>query len=436
MIQNRKLTVLQDSVKKLIRRNDYKHVANILKKIHSADIAFVLQSLMDNERNRLINVLCDTDMSLTSKTISELDVDQGVRTLSAMPYEKRAQVLQMMESDDAAELVSAMPEEDSQKILELMSAEESSSVRDLLQYEEETAGRIMNTNVLTLQEELTVGEGIKIIQERKDSAVFFYTYVVDPQNHMVGVLSLKHFLLHLPTTQIKKIMRTNVISVNTETDQEEVARQVAKYNLLAIPVIDEKNIIVGVITVDDIIDVIKDEATEDIFYLAGVDADDHTYSTSLSSIRKRIPWLSIYLGIGLVTAWVVSPFQGTLGKYVILAFFFPVVGGMAGNAGNQSMTVAVRGLAVGELLPENKRKYLWKEFKVGLVNGAFMGILAGLVSGLFGYFWGENIAIGFVMALAIWLNITLASVWGTIIPLILSGLRLTRPLLRVFLYPL
>jgi len=424
MTHSRKLNVLLESVKKLIRRKDFKHVANILRKIHSADIAYVLHSLMDVERTRLVDMLCEMDLELAAESVSEMGVLKGVQTLSSLSLVKRVKILQEMDSDDAAELLAAMPEEDSRQILDLMSSAESSSVRDLLKYEEETAGRIMNTDFLTLREEQTVGEAIQVIQSRQDTSVFFYIYVVDPQDRLVGVMSLKHFLLHAPGLPLKKFMRTNVISVNTETDQEEVARQVAKYNLLAIPVVDGANRIVGVVTVDDIIDVIKAEATEDIFYLAGVDADDHTYSPAFSSIRKRIPWLGIYLGIGLVTAWVVSAFQGTIGAYVILAFFFPVVGGMAGNAGNQAMTVTVRGLAIGELTSDSIRKYIWKELRVGLFNGVILGVLAGLVSGSLGYVWEKNYYIGLVMAIAICVNITLAAIWGTVIPLLLKWFKI------------
>jgi magnesium transporter len=424
MIQSRKLTVLLDSVKKLIRRNDYKHVANILRKIHAADIAQVLRNLLDAERIRLVRVLCDTDMSLAADSISELGVELGGKVLSLLPDSLATKILQEMETDDAAELIASLPEEQGQKILELMSFKESASVRDLLHYEEETAGRIMNKDVLSLNENVTVSEAIRAIQERQESAAYFYIYVVDDRAHLVGVVSLKQLLLRPPQTCLHQIMRTNVISVQTETDQEEVARQVANYNLLSMPVVDGENKLVGMITVDDIIDVIKEEATEDIFYLAGVEADDHTYSTPGLSIKKRIPWLAAYLFIGLFTAWVISLFRGTLDRYVILALFMPMVGGMGGSAGNQTMTVTVRGLAVGELTPENRSKFVWKEIRVGMINGFFLGIIAGVISASLEYLWSGKYSIGPIMFVAMWINISLANLWGSLIPQAFKWLKI------------
>jgi len=424
MGHGRKLTVLVDSVKKLIRRDDYKHVARILKKVHAADIAHVLANLRNTERVRLIQVLSEVDLPVAAATISELGLDLGVELLHIIPDHLLGPILQEMEPDDAALFVSSLEPEKAQKVLSQMRTEDSESVRDLLQYEAKTAGRIMNSEVFALDQDLTVAESIQTIQLRRDAAVHFYLYVIDGEGHLAGVLSLKQLLLNRPETPLRKVMRTNVISVYAETDQEEVARQVAKYNLLAIPVVDAESRLIGIITVDDVIDVIKDEATEDIFYLAGVEADDHTYSPVWSSIRKRIPWLTAYLFIGVLTAWVISLFRGTLDQFVILALFMPMVGGMGGNSGTQTMTVAVRGIGVGELTPENRRSFIWKELRGGICNGLVLGLLAGLLAGALQFAWHGEYFIGPIMFVAMWLNISLAALWGSLIPICFRALKI------------
>jgi len=424
MTQTRKMTVLLDSVKKLIRRDDYKHVANILRKVHAADIAYVLAHLMEAERLRLVQVLADTDLSLAAESISELHTKPGGQLLAILPVELAARILQQMDSDDAALFIADLPEDKSREILALMAAEESSSVRGLLSYEAETAGRIMNADVFCLNQQVTVGEAIQKLRERREAVSCFYIYVVDDDGRLLGVLSLKQLLFHPPEVALHQIMRTNVISVHTETDQEEVSRQVANYNLLAIPVVDDENRLAGIVTVDDVIDVIREEATEDIFYMAGVETDDHAYTSARLSIRKRIPWLAIYLGIGLFTAWVISLFRGALDQYVILALFMPMIGGMGGNAGTQTMTVAVRGMAMGELDVQTRSKFILKELRVGVVNGLVLGIIAGLIASGLEFVWTGHYKIGIIMFLAMWLNISLAAVWGSLIPQIFKWMKI------------
>src|SRR5215208_639279 len=291
-----------------------------------------------------------------------------------------------------------------------MRPKESAVVENLLEYEEQTAGRIMNLHVFALSEDMTVGEAIAEIQGNRDVEMVFYLYVVDERRHLVGVVSLRRLLLVPPTTPLKRIMTTDLISVRVETDQEEVARQVASYNLLAVPVVDEENKLVGVITVDDVIDVIKDEATEDLYRMAGVSGDERVTTPPLESLRKRLPWLGVNLVTAFVAASVVALFEGTISKVTALAVFMPIVAGMGGNAATQTLTVIVRGLALGELSWGNAKKTLLKEAIIGLGSGLTLGLAAAGVA----WITKADPMLGLLLAMAMVCNMLVATVAGTL----------------------
>jgi magnesium transporter len=274
----------------------------------------------------------------------------------------------------------------------------------------------MNPNVFALSEDITVGEAITEIQSSRDVEMVFYLYVVDERRHLVGVVSLRRLLLVSPETPLKRIMTADLISARADMDQEEVARQVAAYNLLAIPVVDAENKLVGIITVDDVIDVIKDEATEDIYRLAGVAGDERAFTPAKESFRKRLPWLGINLLTAFLAAAVVGLFEGTIDLFPVLAVFMPIVAGMGGNAGTQTLTVVVRGIALGELTWSNSRKALLKEVVVGLGNGIVLGAAAALIVWLV----RGNPTLGLVLGMAMIINMFVAAAAGMLVPL---GLR-------------
>ncbi|MGH8639220.1 MAG: magnesium transporter, partial [Burkholderiales bacterium] len=260
---------------------------------------------------------------------------------------------------------------------------------------------------------------ITAVQGSRDVEMVFYLYVIDGRRHLVGVVSLRRLLLVPPSTPLKRIMTTDLISARVDMDQEEVARQVASYNLLAIPVVDEENKLVGVITVDDVIDVIKDEATEDVYRLAGVTGDDRVFTRPSDSLRKRLPWLQVNLVTAFIAASVVALFEGTIRVASALAVFMPVVAGMGGNAATQTLTVIVRGIALGELTWANTRKALWKEAAVGIGNGVGCGVVAALVV----WVWKGNPWLGGIIGAAMIINMFVAAIAGTLIPLTLRALK-------------
>src|SRR6478752_7554902 len=375
MATQRRIDLVLDSVKRLLRIGASANLLNLLQKQHPADLAQIFSELPDKDREAAFSLLAERNGRLAMEAISELGPEAGAALLATRSADEIARLAQEIPSDDAAALIDYLPEELSAAVLDLMRPKESGVVENLLEYDEQTAGRIMNPHVFALNEDMTVGEAIAEIQGNRDVEMVFYLYVVDDRRHLVGVVSLRRLLLVSPETPLKRIMTADLISARVDMDQEEVARQVAAYNLLAIPVVDEENKLVGIITVDDVIDVIKDEATEDVYRLAGVAGDDRVFSTAAESLRKRVPWLEVNLVTAFLAASVVALFEGRIKDVPALAVFMPVVAGMGGNAATQTLTVIVRGIALGELTWANSRKALLKETLVGVGNGVTCGLV-------------------------------------------------------------
>jgi magnesium transporter len=417
----RKLDVVLDSVKRLMRMGATANLVNLLQKQHPADLAQLFSDLSEKDRQAGFTLLAERNSKLAMEALSELGPEAGAALLAERSAEEIVKLTQELPSDDAAAVIDYLPEELSNAVLELLQKRPAGdAVGDLLEYAEQTAGRIMNPKVFALAEDMTAGEAITALQGSRDVEVVFYLYVIDVRRHLVGVVSLRRLLLVSPETPLKRIMTTDIISVRVDMDQEEVARQVASYNLLAIPVVDEENKLVGVITVDDVIDVIKDEATEDVYRLAGVAGDDRVFATAWESLRKRVPWLEVNLVTAFIAASVVALFEGTISQVTALAVFMPVVAGMGGNAATQTLTVIVRGIALGELTWANSRKALIKEAMVGLGNGFACGLVAAIVVWL----WKGDPWLGAILLGAMVINMFVAATAGTLIPLLLRALKI------------
>ena len=410
--------IVAGSLRKLLRRQAYSHVARLLGKLRPGDVSSIMMEFNERDQSSLFSVLMKHNRHQAAETLRELDLEVGLELLKRFSTQDITRLLQELKTDDVVELISALPEELAQEVLRRMKVEESAEIEELLQYEEETAGRIMTPDVFALREDLSVSEAVHTIQTTEKLEMVFYLYVVDDRNHLVGVVSLRQVLMTPPVTSLKEIMSTDVISVTTGTDQEEVARQVALYDLLAIPVVDHENKLMGVVTVDDVIDVIKEEATEDILYLAGV-TDDHIHTSPRASIGKRLPWLVMNLATALAAATVVAFYEPTIARFAYLAVFLPVVAGMGGNCGTQTLTVTVRGLALGEISWGKSRATILKETLVGTANGLATGILAGVVA----YLWKGNFVLGLVLGTAMIINMFVAGTMGTLIPLLLKKMN-------------
>ena len=419
MAPQRRSDVVLDSVKRLLRIGATANLLNLLQKQHPADLGQIFGELLESERQAAFTVLVERQPKLAMESASELGPERGAALLAGRSAEDIAKLVQEIASDDAAALVDHLPEELSSEVLELMRRRESGQVESLLDYAERTAGRIMNPNVFALSEDLTVAEAVSALQSAINVEMVFYLYVVDARRHLVGVTSLRRLLLVSPETPLKRIMTPDVFSVRVDTDQEEAARLVASYNLLAIPVVDEENKLAGVITVDDVIDVLKDEATEDLYRLAGVSGDERVETPAFEALRKRLPWLGVNLVTAFLAASVVAAFEGTIQQVTALAVFMPIVAGMGGNAATQTLTVIVRGLALGELSWANARKALIKETSVGFGNGVALGVVAALVA----WVTKGNPVLGLILGMAMICNLLVAATAGTLVPLGLKALK-------------
>jgi magnesium transporter len=420
MPPQRKIELILESVRRLLRMGATPNLVNLLQKQHPADLAQIFAELPEKERHAAFNTLVEKNGKLAMEALSELGPEKGATLLALRSAEEIARLTQEIASDDAAALIDHLPKELSTVVLELIRPRPGGGVSELLEYEERTAGRLMNPNVFALSEDLTAGESITALQNARDVEMVFYLYVVDERRHLVGVVSLRRLLLVPPDTPLKRIMTTDVYSARVDTDQEEVARMVASYNLLAVPVVDTENKLTGVITVDDVIDVIKDEATEDVFRLAGVSKEDGVLTPPQESLRRRLPWLGVNLVTAFAAASVVGLFDDTIKQVVALAVLMPVVAGMGGNAATQTLAVIVRGLALGELTWSNARQALFKESLVGLGNGLALGLVAAIGA----WAWKGSPVLGGVLAMAMIINMFIAATAGTLIPLGLRALKI------------
>jgi magnesium transporter len=392
-----------------------------LEKLHYADIATLVEHLTPQEQMVMLQLMIDRklEMSKFAEIISEIRPEIAVELLSKLEISQIVPILEELSSDDAASLISLFPEELRDEILKKMDKEESEGIQEQLAYPEESAGRIMSADFLALSESTSIGDAITAIQlAAQDVDVPFYLYVIDEEQRLKGVVSLKQLIMVRAKLTLKDIMNPDVYKVDTFLDQEEVAAIVANYNLLAIPVVDELDKLVGVVTVDDVIDIIQDEATEDIYKLAGV----QDYSVDLStgkSLKKRMPWLFMSLFTTSLSAIVVNIFKGTIEEFIVLAVLMHIVPAIGGVVGNQTVAIMVREIVLGTLELKRSRKILLKELLVSIGSGLGIGVVSSVVTGLL----FKNWMIGIIFGSALLFNLFMATLIGTIIPLILKRLK-------------
>lgn len=355
-----------------------------------------------------------------AKILKNSTVEEIQSLLSSLDESQKSLLMNRLEPDEVADVIRKMGEETSQKILNLLTPERKAQIAKLLSYTQGTAGAIMNPSFFTLSQNISINEAIEILRAKKQVEVVFYLYVVDDNNHLVGIISLRQLILSKGDIRIGDIMNKNVIAVDIRQSQEEVARLISRNNFLAVPVVDEEKHLVGIITVDDVIDVIQEEANQDLYKMLGVEKDERVSTPIKSSIQKRAPWLLINLGTAILAAQVVSLFEGTIQKVVLLATFMPVVAGMGGNAGNQTLAIMIRAIALGEVALKKARKVLIKEISVGVVNG----VLTGLAIAIVAYYWKGNPILGLVLMIAMIGNLFVSSIVGVLVPLCFRALKI------------
>ncbi len=409
-MHEQKMKVLHDSVRKLLHRSATSNLKNALSKIHPADIAHLFRFFEFHEQITLLD--CVPELDRVADIMAELEADSvpGIAVLLDRDY--LVKIVRTMANDDSAEFIRCLPDDLADEILAQLQDDIDDGTEELLGYDEDTAGGIMSTDVFYLGQKLTVKEAIEKLQDAEDYEMVFYVYVTDEHNHLVGVLSLRQLLTVPPSTQLGSIMSTNVMRVRTDMDQEEVAEIVAKYNILAIPVVDDQGKLLGLITVDDVIDVMRDEATEDILRMAGTTEEEMLLGyKSLQIAKLRLPWLLTTLIGGVVTGTLMWYFKATLQEAIMLISFIPVITGMGGNVGSQTSTILVRGFATGRIDFSMLRRVFLKELRVGLI----MGLVCGFTIAAVATIWHQNVYFGVVVGVAMVTAITLAACMGVLV---------------------
>jgi len=411
--------ILVESIKRLLRRDATSHLLKIVKKTHAADLAVVFDSLSIHNQRRLFKLI--KDVGLKGEIFSNLDEDIFLGLVDGINLDDIVEILDLMPRDDVADLLGRLPVEKSDAILEKMKREGSEEVEGLLHYEDDTAGGIMVPEFIALQEDTTAGEAIQSLQkEHLDVEMPFYLYVVDASGKLMGVSSLRQLVVVPPNTPLKNFMTTDVFAVNTDMDQEEVAKIVARYDILAVPVVDDTNKLVGIITVDDVIDIIREEATEDILKMVGVGEEFVETKSIFNNIKMRMPWLFASCVGGIIASFIIGYFQSSLTKLAYLAAFIPVIMGMGGNIGVQSSTITVRGLATGRLAIGDIWSVVFKQLIVGLMLGLFYGFAVGVVAQL--KYSRELFALS--VGLGVLSSMTLAALAGSLVPMTLAKINI------------
>jgi len=408
---------LVETIDRLYLRDAKGSLQKMISRIHPADMAAILDDLPPAHVVDVFYSIADSAMA--SDVFNQLSPDLRTQVMTESPIEKLAGVLEHLPPDDLADLIGDLPEDQRAELMALLDRESKDEVESLLQYDPNSAGGIMTTDFFSLPHTLTIEEAIESIRNREDVEMVFYLYLTDEGGRLVGVVSLRQLLLTRSGTPLHKVMNRRVMKVTTDADQTTVAMLVDKYRLLAIPVVDEDNVLVGMVTVDDVIDVIEEETTRDMLKMAGTSESETLTHSAFKIAGIRLPWLlAAFIG-GLAATAVIGQYEAILGEVLVLSAFLPVVMGMAGNVGVQSATVAVRGLATGAIDVRDTVPLVLKELRVGLVLGGFYGVILAI----YGYLVHHSLQLGQVVGLTILGNMTGAALLAVLLPMIFQRMK-------------
>lgn len=408
------LSEVVSDIRELIDKNNHGVLINILVDLHPADIARILNELKKDERKYLFNLL-PTEMA--SSVLTDLDTPVVEQLLEDISHTKISTLVDQMDSDDAADLISDLPDDVASRVLDQIPSDVSDEVKELLLYEEDTAGGIMALEYLAVRSDNTVKQTIKVIRQAKqDQNIIHNVWVVNEQNVLVGSVSLTDLVLAKGKEYISSIMNKEIKFAPTDMDQEEIAILFRKYDLVTLPVVNAQNKLVGQITIDDIIDVVDEEASEDLSLFAGANDEEIQEESFIKVSWFRLPWLFVAFGGQLISALIIQRFAGTLSHIIALTFFMPIIMAMGGNGGMQSSIIVIRGLATGEISLKSTWRRFFRELRVSL----FIGFVFGLIMSLLVSFWLQNIIIGLTLGVVLNIVILQASLIGGLIPFVLK----------------
>ena len=387
----------------------------LLSEYHASEIAILFEGLPQEAREHIINIL---PADIASEVISEMDSEiHPEKILGNLAPEKRSEIVEELDYDDATDIISQLPEQQQLEILEGLDEEDASHIRTLLSYDEDTAGGLMNTQVLKVNSSLTKKEALDEIIRLSEEIEEFYTInVVDNYNRLVGIVSLKDIIKSKYTVHIRELVKDDFVFVMADTDQEEVAKLLSQYNLTSIPVVDDHMHLLGRITFDDVIDVLQEENTEDILKISGVSEDEELSGNWKEAVKSRLPWLILNLGTAFLASSVIRHFEPTISRVVILSGYMTMIAGMGGNAATQALAVTVRRISLSDLTDKQAYQTVFKELTVGLINGAVNGFIVFI----FALIYDGNPLLGLVIFLAMTGNLLIAGITGASIPLLLK----------------
>lgn len=390
----------------------------IIDELQPYDVAAIYIGLPEKYRGRFLLFL---KYDLLADLMEELDKEEQLELLNMLGVEKSSKVLDLMDNDDLATLLHELSPEKIDSLLSEMKAEESNAVKDIMKYPPETAGRIMTNRFVWIRNYYTVREAVDKLKSFAQFAESLnYLYVVDEERRLAGVVSYRDLLLAEPEEKINDIMFERVISVTHTTDQEEVATTVQRYDFISVPVVDENNVLLGIITVDDIIDVVMKEANEDIEKLSASGKSIDFETKTLVAAARRLPWLILLLFIGVLSGRIISSFEDTLKQVVALTFFMPMIAGMTGNTGTQSLAVVVRGLITHDIDKKVIVRLIMRELGVGISIGVICAILISVIA----YIWQGSLILGFVVGCSLFFTLIIGTLAGTVIPIVLYKINI------------
>ena len=394
-------------------------VSELIKQ-HPAEVAEIIGALKEEEAVELLHLLFLQQKA--ADALGEMDPEEAAQLYTELPHEEKTQILTRMAPDDAVDLLAELPADMVKGILSRLTREDSAELTSLMTYEPDTAGGLMSPDVVSLHAEDTVQQAIEILRSKAEEAeTLSYAYVVDAQNKLIGVLELRDLVLARPNQPIRNVARKEIVSLPVDMDAEEVTNLFDKYNYLALPVVDQWNHLLGIVTVDDVIDQMREESTEDFLRMGGIPSgEEHPLELPFASVRKRWPWMAANILFNLVAVIGVAVFEESIAQVAFLAVLMPIISDMGGNVAMQSMSVAIRGMATGQVVWEQLLQVLRKEFLVGLMNGALLGLQLSIIT----YIWRGNIYLGLIAMFSLWLNILLATVIGAFFPFLMKKIKL------------
>lgn len=400
--------------------NDIDTIKKALLEAYPVEIAQAIRYLEPEEQEKIISLLPVEESSEVLLALRDIDEGAAIKLTEELDIDNLSEMVSVMEPDDAADVLADLPKSDAAEVLDLMEDEESKDIQELLKYPEETAGGIMTLELVAMPEDSTVDDVLRYIRENPPNRQIFYVYVIDKEGKFVGAVPIDKLITEIPERILGDMAIRDIISVTPDADREEVAELVTQYDMVALPVVDKQDKLIGVITADDVMETIKDEATEDIYKLAGTSDDELSSNSAFRIAQLRLPWIFVSLAGSVISALMIRLFSGSMLQAISIASFIPAIMAMGGNTGLQSSIATVRGLSIGYISLSYSANIIFKELRTALIMGAVCGVIISCVASVW---MGKNLIFGAVVGLSIFLAMSLSAVLGVLIPIIFKKIK-------------